>query len=311
MAFKDLCTWEVDLFKHVDVPVGVTVPVSDEISYLEYPDLRWVFNRVELCKSQNIDHGLTNVEPSEYPVYVKPITGLFNKTDAARKINDIESLVDQPGFFWMEYFEGPHVKTDVVILNNKPVWWGHSFCRSTKNVDFEMWEFRGSARMDLLEKYLTKWIGDFIESFTGVFNFETLGNKIINAHPHLSPQFVNLYHPEWLPAVVNLYSNKKWEYSGAEEIGYSAIIWSNDFKDLKILEHKMKELRSRVLSIQVITEEFFKPAFGYKLGIANSREKEDVFDVVRCIKSNITEQETGWWEKFRKFTPGLFPAKED
>lgn len=320
MAFKRLEPWEEILFKDITVDSGVTIPVDDEYAYLQYPNLRWIFNKLDLCKSQDIKCAPIGVDPPSYPVFMKPITNLYGMGMEAKKIDEEKDIDNRPGFFWMEYLEPPHVSTDVVFVEGNPVWWGHTLAHKLDDTKFEMWEFRGETRFELLEEYITTWMKDEIGSYTGVFNFETMNHKIIDAHPRMAVQFVDLYGEGWLQAVADLYSGKEWNYDNKEEIGYSVPIWSNDYIELQMDKSKFEALCKEVSSIQITTEDFYQPPTGYRIAIVNGHCKDKVVAVVDAIKGALDSKDTSWWRKFkiyRKLTQveevisESLPSKED
>lgn len=299
MSFKTLAPWEEILFKGIEIPNNVTIPVNDEFAYLSYPNLRWMFNKMELCRTQNIKHAPVGVEPSKYPVFMKPIINLYGMGMEARRIDEESDESNKPGFFWMEYLEGPHISTDVVYERGIPVWWGHTLAHKLDDTRFEMWEFRGNIKFELIEEYITKWVEDNIGKHHGVLNFETMNGKIIDAHPRMSTQFVDLYSEGWLQSVANLYAGIDWMHEEKEEIGYSMPIWSDEFIDLVMSENKFSSLCEKVISIQITTENFYQPPQGYRIAVINGRDKDIVISVANSIKKALREHESGWWDKLR------------
>ena len=320
MPFKNLSPWEEVLFKGIDIPSNATIPVDDEHAYLCYRDLRWIFNKMDLCNSQGIKCAPIGVEPKKYPVFMKPIINLYGMGMEAKRIEEESDLTNKPGFFWMEYLEPPHISTDVVFYSGIPVWWGHTVAHKIDDTRFEMWEYRGDTRMNLVEEYITSWFKDHVGGYTGVFNFETLNGKIIDAHPRMSVQFVDLYGEGWLQAVANLYGGKEWNYDGKGKIGYSVPIWSNDFIELKMSESKFNTLRAEVSSIQITVEDYYQPTTGYRVAVVNGHDKEKVLKVVNSIKNNLDGKDSSWWDMFKIYRrrtdveeviPQLSPPKGD
>lgn len=305
MAFKKLSPWEEILFKDVDVPSNIIIPVDDTYAYLQYPNLRWIFNKLELCKSQGIECAPIGVEPKKYPVFMKPITNLYGMGMEAKRIDEEDDINNRPGFFWMEYLQPPHISTDVVLYNGQPKWWGHTLAYKLDDTKFSMWEFRGNTRFNLLEEYIQKWLKDNVGSHTGVFNFETMNGKIIDAHPRMSVQFVDLYGDGWLQAVANLYNGEEWKYSSEDKIGYSAPIWSNDFINLKIRKSKFEDLCSRVKSIQITVEDFYQPPSGFRIAVVNGHDKDEVLSVVNDFKKALEGGDPSWWEAFKIYKKNI------
>ncbi|NJO62897.1 MAG: hypothetical protein HC836_33150 [Richelia sp. RM2_1_2] len=298
MGFKNLSDWELTLFNKVRVPSNITIPVDDTCAYLTYPHFRWIFNKLELCRSQGIDCAPVGIMPNKYPVFMKPITNLYGMGIEAKRINHENELVAKPGFFWMEYLYPPHISTDVVFKKGTSVWWGHTIAHKIDDTRFDLWEFCGDTRFESLEKYIREWAKCNISNYTGVFNFETLDEKIIDAHPRMSVQFINLYNDNWLQSVVDLYCHNRWDYNSKEKKGYSMPIWSNDYIDLEMQDAFLCSMLSNVISIHITSETVFQPPTGFRIAVVNGHELESVRQVANIIKESLINPSPQVWRKF-------------
>lgn len=69
---------------------GATVPLDDQSAYLQYPQYRWLFNKLLLSELQGLPAYPHGVEPSEVgitgPVFSKPIFNLWGLSTGARVI---------------------------------------------------------------------------------------------------------------------------------------------------------------------------------------------------------------------------------
>jgi hypothetical protein len=105
--------WREQYFEDVHCPEGVVIPTDDVLAYRLYPGHRWVYDKLEICETQGIEHAPHGIEPERYPVFSKPIYNLRGMGTGVRIIESARDFerVQQPGHLWMEILEGEHVST--------------------------------------------------------------------------------------------------------------------------------------------------------------------------------------------------------
>ena len=122
----------------------VDIPTTDDTAWKFFKNERWIYNKLNIGISQNIKCGPIGVEPSHYPIIIKPIYNMFGGGIDARKISTSTELKKylHPGCMWMEWIEGLHHSHDVVVINGKPIWSitfkGHSINEGM----FDYWEVK-------------------------------------------------------------------------------------------------------------------------------------------------------------------------
>ena len=92
----------------------------------------------------------------------------------------------------MTLLEGPHVSSDVALVDGEPKWWRHATGLATGEGMFDRWTIHAAANPPL-EAACGAWIRKNLEGFTGILNLETIGGTIIEAHLRLSDQWPDLY----------------------------------------------------------------------------------------------------------------------
>ena len=128
MPFIGYDSWEETYFKNIRVPKNVVIPVGDVEAYQLYPEFNWVYDKTEICDTQNIICAPTPICPATYPVFVKPITNLWGMGAGAHPVYSLAEMKEtfQPGSFWMPYYDGHHYSTDCVIIKGELQWVCHT-----------------------------------------------------------------------------------------------------------------------------------------------------------------------------------------
>ena len=280
--------WRQQYFENIACPEHIIIPTDDRDSYELYPRLRWVYDKTNLCKTQNILHASSGVIPLHYPVFSKPITNLrgmgvdgfilYDKTDYHRHC--------KLGCFWMEFLTGDHVSTDFALINGKVVWQCHTQGYSIGEGLFDYWHI-SSAPRQALENYCRCWLQDNLGPYTGLVNIETIGGKIIEVHLRLIDQWPDLYGRGWLEAVIGLYDKGEWSLSTSiEKDAYSIVLFgSHDLIYDTPPDTHIQQLKTHpsVSSIQItFTSQTFgaqaMPPGGFRLAIINCYDLQAGFE---------------------------------
>ncbi len=194
-------------------PPEVPVPVSDATAWTMFPRHNRVYNKLWLCRTQNIPHAPLPIAPPGFPVFVKPITNLLGMSIGSFRAESAADLAEyRAGHFWMELLTGAHISTDVAIVDGAARWFAHTRGHPIDNGRFSHWERLGGDNA-ALDPLLGGWIAEHLAGYTGIANFETIGGRIIECHLRMSVEFIPLYGRGWLEAVVRLYAKGQWEFS--------------------------------------------------------------------------------------------------
>lgn len=154
---------------------------EDKEAWQENPEHNFVYNKLWLCKSQDINAAPVPVEPDSYPVFYKPIVNLYA---LGRKAFRAESQIGKkpdPGMFWMEALEGVHwtldCRFDGVFKDS------FELQAEKENDQFKLWK---PYEEDLT--WVESWVKENLSSYRGPLNIEGIGDKIMEVHLRNSTQ---------------------------------------------------------------------------------------------------------------------------
>lgn len=288
--------WEEQLFADVQDRCDLLIPVSDEIAYVHYPQHCWVYNKIKICETQRIEAYPHGVQPTKYPIFSKPITNLYGMSKEARLMKCWnENVHYRPGHFWMPVLEGEQLSTDIAIINGVVFWHYSMKATKKKNGTFSSWS-TCEISSALLE-YITQWAQEYLPRYVGVLNFETIGDKIIECHLRMSPQWIDLYGKGWLESVIGLYRSHEWTFAGPKRCGISKVLWvAKDCYPCVLDVQKLRELEKRVMSIQLTWRERHPLSHeshdinGYRVVVVNGFDERQVNSVLEEMKEIVGER---------------------
>ncbi|KKN19524.1 hypothetical protein LCGC14_0944840 [marine sediment metagenome] len=235
MPFKDPDLWDRRLYANVDPCPDVIIPVDDTEGWILNPDYRWVYNKLALSELQGLKcgpHGTWDDRfwvghTFQWPVFSKPICNLWGNSigiEILENLQDAESKY-AGGHFWMEILEGEVSSIDLVIINGTIVWSSYYQAISIPPGAFDYWF---TAMMPpRIERQRNLFVDRYLDDYTGVFNFEFKGEKIIECHLRMPPQFTAVYGDDFLRALIELYRNGNFDWYEEVE-GYSVALYIED-----------------------------------------------------------------------------------
>lgn len=209
MAFLTPGKWEERIFKkYDDLLEGTVIPLYDEDVWNYFPQQRWLFNKLQVSQILGYESAPHGLKPPHYPVFSKPIYNLAGEGIGVEKWEKEEDEKYVPGHFWMPYFEGHHISTDVLVYHNEILWSTSAMGEPAEDGKFDRWVIVPDVKIELFPA-----IKEFIKykifsTYVGALNFETLGGKIIEIHSRFTTQWLEFYDPNFLNAVVHLYKDK-------------------------------------------------------------------------------------------------------
>lgn len=271
--------WRVQYFTGVQCPDDVVIPTDDPHAYALHPAHRWVYCKLFICETQGLEHAPHGIAPSRFPVFSKPIYNLRGMGVGGRILHDLAEYERQqtPGHLWMPVLTGAHVSSDVAVVGGEPVWWRHTTGAALAGGTFDYWTVLAES-LPALEQRLGTWLRRHLKGYSGFVNFETIGATIIEVHLRFADQWVDLYGPGWLDAVVDLYARGRWCFSdAARRTGYSVVLFGRHGVRWAVDPAAVAALRvvPGVSSIQITFHRERAPAVhamppgGFRLAIVN------------------------------------------
>ena len=154
---------------------------NDFDAWSKIKEYNFIYNKLWIAQSQNIESGPMGIEPNSYPIIFKPIINLFGMSRGFKVINDENeyNLYLKDGLFWMKYLIGNFYCIDLIIVNGLIKF--YSCLQSFPNND-GTFKYHESLPDYILSDNIKIWIGKIFKNYTGCFNIEVIDNKIIEAH---------------------------------------------------------------------------------------------------------------------------------
>jgi len=226
MPFLGVAPWRWQFFERQPCPDDVAVPADDIAAWACHPEFRWTHNKLAICESQGLPHGPHGTEPPQFPIFSKPIYNLRGMGTGGRIIATPPEYRASltPGHLWMPLLTGPHVSTDMALVDGRIGWCRHATGVPTSQGMFDHWIVHEEP-LPALEAYLGPWVARNLRGFTGIVNFETIGGRIIECHLRMADQWVDLNGAGWLAAVVDLYARGVWSLAERRRTGYSVVLF--------------------------------------------------------------------------------------
>ncbi|QBQ53480.1 hypothetical protein [Nitrosococcus wardiae] len=277
--------WRAQYFENVPCPKDLFIPTDDELAWQLYPQYRWIYNKMSICESQDLEYAPHDILPPSFPVFSKPIYNLRGMGSGSKIIESAEQYEREqaPGHMWMPLLEGEHVSTDVIVVKGEPKWWRHTIGKALEGGIFDYWTILAEPR-PVIEDYCGQWLRQHLKDYTGALNLETIGGKIIEAHLRFADQWPDLYGPGWLDAIVELYTHHRWHYRDEQRrTGYSVVLFGAHGLHYPQLNHKtVDEILTEpgISSLQITflpdkpPEVHAMPPGGFRLAIVNCWDLE-------------------------------------
>lgn len=270
--------WRLQYFSHVRT--AANIPTEDNDAWQWYPAQRWIYNKLAVALSQQLDAGPHGTPPPRFPVFSKPIVNLkgMGVGSCVLKSQADYDAHYAPGHFWMTLLEGRHVSSDVAVVRGEPRWWRHVTGKPAGEGTFDHWIIHAEPDSGI-EESGGAWIEKHLPGYTGMLNLETIGGTIIELHLRFADQWPDLYGPGWVDALVELYERGEWNFPDDDRAeGYSAVLFGPHGRRYRhppaALVDEIKRLPG-VTSVQVTFHEdrapdsHAMPPGGFRLAIVN------------------------------------------
>src|SRR6202167_3292517 len=225
MPICEVDPWRLQYFEHVKT--AALIPTEDSDAWQWYPQHRWVYDKLQVALSQNLDAGPHGTLPPRFPVFSKPIMNLKGMGAGSRVLNSAAEYEASftPGHFWEPLLSGRHVSSDIAVVSGEPCWWGHVSGVPAGEGTFDYWTIHAEPDGEIEER-CGAWIRKYLRGYTGMLNLETIGGTIIEAHLRFSDQWPDLYGRKWRDAVVRLYQRGTWDLIDQERAEvYSVVLF--------------------------------------------------------------------------------------
>lgn len=208
------------IYDHLKCNKNLIIPTND-IEAWNLPknkEYQWLYNKLKVAQSQELDCAPMGIKPINYPVICKPLINLHGMGLNAYKINneyDYYKYKFLSGNFWSEYLYGEFHSIDIILIKGKIEWY---VCFRGEQ-DFELqgaflyWELLPHYKLNIKIKY---WVETNLSDYTGIINVECINNFIIECHLRSGDinqidLVSNKKDYKIMKNIINLYKNDEWE----------------------------------------------------------------------------------------------------
>jgi hypothetical protein len=289
--------WRFQFFEGVACPENVRVPTDDLDCFEWFPQHNWVYEKLQIARSQGLACGTPEDVPASFPVFAKPNINLRGMGWASGPVNARSELRALPhDHMWMPVAHGDHISTDCAIENGEVRWLRYALGHPWEDGMFRYWMIE-SAQRDELTPFLTDWVRKHMSGYTGMMNFETIGSVMIEAHLRFADQWCDLYGRPWFDALVGLYANGTWrEAQNPKRVGYSIPLFA---KHGQVPPHPSAELQARIRAMPDVSSlqiTYFPakagdahpmPPGGFRLGLINCWDLDAGFAALDVLSSGF------------------------
>lgn len=272
--------WRFQFFEAVACPADVRIPTEDSDAWQWFPAHRWVYDKLAIASSQNLEAAPHGVAPPAFPVFSKPIYNLKGMGVGSRVLRSTGDYTTAyaPGHFWMRLLDGRHVSSDAAVVDGAIVWWRHATGLPAGDGTFDYWTVHADAD-SAIESWCGEWAARHLRGYTGMANFETIGGRIIEMHLRFADQWPDLYGANWVEALVHLYAAGEWAFADRDRRdAFSVVLFGPHGRRYRHPPPAViDEIRAMpgVSSVQttfheaVAPEQHAMPPGGFRLGIVN------------------------------------------
>ena len=153
--------------------------VYDSVIYNKLPVKdRWLMNKLSLAEKLGHNCGPTGTVPSKGQYCVRPMMNIYGGGEGGFfKVDEKEAAKNLPGYFWCEWFNGPHIWTQ--YINDEPITYAKNVI--TNNI-------LTCPKVEEDPVVLKKVAPHLPECLRGISRYmitESIGNKIIEVSPRL------------------------------------------------------------------------------------------------------------------------------
>ena len=162
------------------------LPQNDLDAWEKYPQFHFLYNKMFIANHEKLNNAPMPIEPKKYPVVSKPIINLYGMGLSSYVIGSKKDFYKNwlSTNFWCEYLEGDHLSWDFVLRKGKIIYTvcfhGHKFNDSERFGCFSNWELI-TEKLEIPNS-IKDLINQYLKTFTGNLNIETINNKIIEVH---------------------------------------------------------------------------------------------------------------------------------
>lgn len=253
----------------------VFIPTTDEVAWTHFRDHRWVYNKMQICESQDIPYGPVGTLPTEYPLCVKPIYNLFGgsvKSQVCHNEEQYRQIID-PSLFWSPYHMGDHHSVDLIMCDGRVVEQFIFYGEKLQHGSFDYWSLIGSGEHAVEDavRIARSWAEEFLDYYTGCVNIEIIGTSIIEVQLRMG-DIDRLGCASLMEAIHWLYNGDGWSWKKPSDFPkefYMTALFAQPNVNFSINYNILDEICSNLTYWQVDKPELYhtNPSHGNRVAI--------------------------------------------
>ena len=297
--------WAHQFYRGFPCPENTEVPTHDADAYRLNPEFNWVYNKLLIGQRQGLVCAPHGIEPEQYPVFSRPCYNLGGSGFGAAVMNNKEEYAANchPGYMWAQLLTGEQFSTDVAVIHGQIKWMTHVKAYPGDNNTIDYWEVFQREKDEIAEM-AEEFVCSYLGTYSGMVNFETIGNQLIEVHLRFAYQWPDLYSPEFISETIRLYARRQFKLGTQSQVGYSLNLYGphQQYKKPNIMELDTLVDGENVTSIQLPFHENIPferqgmPLGGFHLGIINGHDRKaceaarkTVFDAIKAANPGMLE----------------------
>lgn len=205
------------------------LPMYDITAYNKYPKHNFVYDKLWIAKTQDIQCGtLENISKRtdvKYPIFIKPRWGHKSASSKncfkIKKFDDLLPHLDKEEMIWTEFIDDRETMTDFLVVNGQIMYQMTSVYSDKQNGFIDDWKYISPKNEP--PKKIVDWVNKYMTNYTGVVNAQYRGEVIIEISLRLSRggcYMKSADNPNIIRNINNVITENKWDYVLAEKMDY-------------------------------------------------------------------------------------------
>ena len=214
------------------IRITKNVPDFDGQAYNKYPKHNFVYDKLWICKSQNVRSGTledlieNRYKAQNYPIFIKPRWG--HKSASSKncyKIHSYEELLKYkhiPNMMWSEFIKDTEGMTDFMVHKGNIVHQiTYKYSDTQHGVVADDWKYISPDNQP--PEYVVSWINTHMKEYTGICNVQYRGTTIIEVGLRCArggAYILNTKNNDLIKAINELCDNETWDYNTSRDFDF-------------------------------------------------------------------------------------------
>ncbi len=214
------------------IRITKNVPDFDGQAYKKYPKHNFVYDKLWICKSQNVRSGTledlieNRYKAQNYPIFIKPRWG--HKSASSKncyKIHSYEELLKYkhiPHMMWSEFIKDTEGMTDFMVHKGSIVHQiTYKYSDTQHGVVADDWKYISPDNQP--PEYVVSWINTHMKEYTGICNVQYRGTTIIEVGLRCArggAYILNTKNHALIKAINELCDNETWDFNTSRDFDF-------------------------------------------------------------------------------------------